>query len=133
MLHDLKCRGADKGNYDVCTDCDTPVFAKAKTESEYEELSLLERTIEHPMCFVVTATMGDETHFVLSVMREFRDTVLCHTSVGRSLLAAYNVVGPIAAARIERRVWIRWLSFLFIVIPSYVIATLVLMIRRRIK
>lgn len=73
-------------------------------------------------CFVVTATMGDESHPTVRLMRRFRDEWLTKTLWGDSLIACYYRVGPWAANCIAESPLLKKLSFLLIVAPAAFVA-----------
>lgn len=73
-------------------------------------------------CFVVTATMGCETHPTVGVLRQFRDTVLLQTTRGKLLNSYYYRIGPKVAAIIQRSWVLRRLSYVCIVYPLSKIA-----------
>jgi tetratricopeptide (TPR) repeat protein len=68
-------------------------------------------------CFVVTATMGDEGHPTVKLMRRFRDERLVQKRWGRGLIAQYYRLGPRAARVIAPSLLLRSLSFVLLVAP----------------
>ena len=103
-VHQAECRGPVAGALDVCTYCNTPVFAKAPTQAEYETMVAEENKIvqSRRMCFVVTATMGSATHPIVNDMHQFRDEVLSTNRFGRTLINQYHIYGPRLADKIAR-------------------------------
>ncbi len=69
------------------------------------------------VCFVATATLGDEDHPALITLRQYRDTILIPRSYGRYLVRTYYAVGPSLAALLRQSAWLRQLSRRFIVEP----------------
>ncbi len=124
LPHDAKCRGPVPGAVDVCTHCNTPVFAKAKDAREYNSLVGLESSIVKPECFVVTATMGNANHPIVCDMRNFRDNCLSSFSFGRRTIAFYERIGPEMARLISFSSLLRLVSFCVIVLPSWIVARL---------
>lgn|GEM_PF-3150470 len=54
-------------------------------------------------CFVATVTYGDRKHFVVRVLRAFRDEVLVHSTMGLKFVSWYYREGPKAALWIRNR------------------------------
>lgn len=73
-------------------------------------------------CFVVTATMGSETALPVTVLREFRDTVLVQSRHGRQFIAWYRANGPRLADQIRNRIALRIASLVLVVLPASGIA-----------
>jgi tetratricopeptide (TPR) repeat protein len=83
-------------------------------------------------CFVVTATMGNDQSSVVLLLRNFRDQVLEKTHSGRKFINWYYLNGPVYASAI-RDSWIRrTLSFLLIVLPSAIVASICLFLTDKI-
>ena len=130
LPHNVACRGPVAGALDVCTHCNTPVFAKAADPSTYNILATSESQIVKPACFVVTATMGDETHPVVKDMRCFRDEILSTSGLGRAFINQYHVHGPQLASQVERGYIRRLLSYLLIVGPAHSGVRVIFALRR---
>jgi hypothetical protein len=75
-------------------------------------------------CFVVTATLGDESHPYVCLLREFRDEALSTSALGKRLLDWYYTHGPGIAVRIGRSKIARLCSLLFLVVPSVALVRL---------
>jgi hypothetical protein len=118
-VHQPDCRGPVEGALDVCTYCNTPVFAKAPTQSEYETMVAEENKIVKARCFVVTATMGSDTHAIVNDMRRFRDEVLSANYFGRRLINHYHIYGPRLADKIARNHYWRMLCYILVVKPAH--------------
>jgi hypothetical protein len=127
--HQPACRGPVTGALDVCTFCNTPVFAKALNQSEYETMVAEENKIVKSSCFVVTATMGSATHPVVNDMRRFRDEVLSTNCFGRRLINQYDVHGPRLADKIARNHYWRMLCYIFVVRPAHLGVYLIFLLR----
>lgn len=69
-------------------------------------------------CFVVTATLGNESAFPVRLLRDFRDEMLAETVTGRRFVAWYYENGPKIADVISSAPVLRMLSFIFIVCPA---------------
>jgi hypothetical protein len=63
------------------------------------DLSRVEVTQHHSMCFITTATAGDDA---LDALRGFRDDALVQSGPGRALVATYDAVSPPIAATLAR-------------------------------
>jgi hypothetical protein len=60
-------------------------------------------------CFIATAAFESEDHPAVQELRTFRDSVLMKTAIGRTFIALYYRVGPVAAKIVRRRPTIkRW-------------------------
>lgn len=82
-------------------------------------------------CFVVTATMGYEGHPAVSLLRTFRDDLLIRSEAGLAVVAWYCKYGPVMARRIESSSVARSVSYLFIVVPAVVVASIALWLERQ--
>jgi hypothetical protein len=131
--HDRACRGPVPGAMDVCTYCNTPVFAKALTQSEYETMADAEGKISKPMCFVVTATMDSADHPLVNDMLRFRDEVLSTNRFGRRLIDQYYVHGPRLADNISRNYYWRIFCYIFVISPAYLVVHLLFALRSLLK
>jgi hypothetical protein len=69
-------------------------------------------------CFVVTATMGDESAFPVVTLRSFRDEVLADYANGRRFIQWYELNGPRMADPISESRLLRAVSLMFIIAPS---------------
>lgn len=82
-------------------------------------------------CFVVTATMGDERHPTVSLLREFRATVLSGSVAGEEFIRWYYQNGPKLARVVRVSKCRRILSYFVVVLPAAFVASLVLRARRK--
>lgn len=82
-------------------------------------------------CFVVTATMGDETHPTVVLLRQFRSEILSGTTVGERFIRWYYKNGPKLAAAIKTSGYRRAVSYALIVAPAACVASIALLIRRK--
>ena len=64
------------------------------------DLTRVEITQHHSMCFITTATAGDGP--ALDALREFRDDALVRSGPGRALVGTYYAVSPPIAATLSR-------------------------------
>ena len=128
--HQDNCRGPLAGTLDVCTYCNTPLFAKVNNQEEYNLLLNVESQIKKGGCFVITASMGDDQHHVVNEMRSFRDIFLSDLGIGRRFVKWYYKNGPHYADIISCNKLLRILSFMFIVIPSFCISKVVLSLKK---
>ena len=81
------------------------------------------------VCFVATAALGDCEHPFVVVLRQFRDECLAATFCGRAFLRWYERRGPVLAGLIRGRRIPRFLSCWLVVLPSYLVARVILMKR----
>jgi hypothetical protein len=130
--HNPDCRGPVPNALDVCTYCNTPVFAKALDKQMYDSMESAESQIEKPKsaCFVVTATMGDADNPVVKDMRYFRDEFLHMSSLGRTFISYYQIYGPKLATKIERSYFRRLLCYILVVFPAHLIIRFIFLLRR---
>jgi tetratricopeptide (TPR) repeat protein len=70
------------------------------------------------LCFVATATMGNEMHPFVLTLREFRDDCLIISPIGRAFINFYYAHGPRFAAAIRGSKILRYFSFHLIVHPT---------------
>jgi hypothetical protein len=123
-VHKPDCRGPVAGALDVCTFCNTPIFAKALTKLSYEELAAKEFQIkkDKPACFVVTATLGSPHHPLVCDMSRFRDEILSNNRLGCKFIDWYYTHGPSMAEKIRNSSFRRLLCRVFIVNPAHLVA-----------
>lgn len=81
-------------------------------------------------CFVVSATMGDESALPVLILREFRDAVLENYGAGRRFINSYYDHGPAIANVIQTSRALRSMSFVLIVAPATAIAWVVMRLQR---
>lgn len=84
-------------------------------------------------CFVVTATMGDESSVPVTVLREFREVFLRPNRQGRRFISWYLRHGPALASRIERSRALATISLVFLVAPATTVAASMLALSRSLK
>lgn len=82
-------------------------------------------------CFVVTATMGDERHPTVELLRQFRSEILSGTTVGERFIRWYYKNGPKLAAVVKTSGYRRFASYILIVVPAACVASIVLLVRRK--
>ena len=82
--------------------------------------------IEEKKCFIMTATMNDENDPVVNFFRSFRDGILIQSKVGKSFVHWYYKHSPMFAQKIQKSRFARIASYLIIVIPSLVIAKVIM-------
>jgi len=119
VAHRPDCRGPVAGALDVCTYCNTPLFAKVNNPEAYNQLFEIEKKIDKNACFVVTATMGNADNSVVYDMRRFRDEVLKTSSIGDSFINWYYKHGPKIADYIGKNSLRRKISYFLVVFPAY--------------
>lgn len=103
---------------------------KAKFEQEIKVVDP-NHTIPTSTCFVVTATMGNESNIFVHGLREFRDDVLADNSLGRRFISWYYKNGPRFAKVISMSLWFRVSAFVAIVLPSFVVASAITFLRKK--
>lgn len=92
----------------------------------------IDETIEKlDSCFIATATMGNRNHPKVVTLREFRDKILLSTIIGNSFINYYYKIGPGIANFIQNKIFLRKLSYLFIVSPMSIMAGVMLLNRKR--
>ena len=72
-------------------------------------------------CFVVTATMGDEMHPAVELLRAFRDESLSKYALGRVFIDWYYVHGPALAHQVAKSTGRRKATYFFLVAPAVVL------------
>lgn len=75
-------------------------------------------------CFVVTATLGNESNIFVRDLRVFRDDVLVGSPTGQSFVDWYYRHGPWIASMVRKSYLLRLLSFGFIVAPAWLLLRL---------
>lgn len=89
------------------------------------------QTVKHDACFVVTATMGDESAVPVVILREFRDGVLVRHRAGRRFARWYYRNGPAVADLIRPSRLLRLVSLLTVVAPATLVAWVTLKLGAR--
>lgn len=79
-------------------------------------------------CFVVTATLGNESNIFVTDFRYLRDSLLVKNKFGRLFSNWYYQYGPYPANLIRKSIFFRLAAFGFIVLPAYFIAKPILII-----
>lgn len=82
-------------------------------------------------CFVVTATMGDEKHPTVTLLRQFRAEFLSGTPMGEAFIRWYYQNGPKLARVVSANALCRAASYLVVVAPAASIASFLLLLRRK--
>jgi len=77
-------------------------------------------------CFVVTATMGDEQHPSVVLMRRFRDDWLLERRWGKAVISFYYNLGPSFADVIKKSKILRFIAYTLIVVPMTKVAKTIL-------
>ena len=101
-----------------------------------EKLKAIDSTYEAPnpkragSCFVVTATMGSDSHPHVVFLRNFRDDVLVRSKIGRAFVGWYYRHGPTLAEHIARSTAARTLTYALVVVPAVVSARLIRLLTR---
>lgn len=67
-----------------------------------------------PTCFVATATYNDLNHPNVIYLRNFRDTILSQSKVGRSFIEWYWRTGPKLAGHVKSNKWLKIFSKIII-------------------
>jgi len=75
-------------------------------------------------CFIATAACGTDQDEDVIRLRDFRDSVLRKTCLGRAFVGIYETVSPPIARIIEKSAAARWLVRHFVVHPTRVLAEL---------
>ncbi|MBA2748308.1 MAG: hypothetical protein H0X72_01745 [Acidobacteria bacterium] len=121
--HQEGCRGPVQSALDVCTYCNTPIFAKAATETEYKQLldieSRIDKNKKKPGCFIVTATIGDINHPAVYDISRFRDEILKNNVLGDRFIQGYYKWSPRFADIIRKSFFLRRLCYVFVVAPTH--------------
>lgn len=111
---------------------------RIKLDSAHEKLKLTNPNYVAPViekkkpdsCFVVTATMGDENHPTVTLLRQFRSEILSGTPIGEWFIRWYYENGPKLAKFIKCSNYLRIITYLLVVAPAAIIASLLLLILR---
>ena len=82
------------------------------------------KLIEGKGCFIVTATLGDQSHPWTIELCAFRDQILYQSRIGRGLIYFYYRTSPFLAGLISSSRLLRRLSRIFIVVPAIFFARL---------
>jgi DNA-directed RNA polymerase subunit RPC12/RpoP len=82
-------------------------------------------------CFVATATMGDDEHPTVVILRQFRDELLETSTAGRTFINAYYKIGPYIADVIRQSDLLKRLSYVLLVKPVSLLAEWSLCYSRR--
>lgn len=82
-------------------------------------------------CFVVTATVGDESHPAVFTLRKFRAEILSGNWGGEMFIDWYYTNGPKLARKIKGNKFRKTISYYIIVVPAVCIAKLILFITRK--
>ncbi|HHG0965610.1 TPA: tetratricopeptide repeat protein [Klebsiella pneumoniae] len=77
-------------------------------------------------CFIVAATIGSESGFIIEDLRLFRDRWISNFEIGRGFIKWYYRNGPIAADAISDSRVLRVISFVFIVLPCWVMSRFIM-------
>lgn len=128
IAHNPACRGATVGSFNVCTHCNEPLFAKAKTSEEYIQLEKVEaENCKKPSsgCFVITATMGSSENKFVAELRTFRDQTLLKSRIGTRVVERYYQQSPAIAEKIENSFFLKILAFFLVVLPATCFAIIV--------
>lgn len=112
---------------------------RSRLDAASEKLKLLNPSYVAPVvekkkpdaCFVVTATMGDENHPTVTLLRQFRAEFLSGTPIGEAFIHWYYRNGPKLARAIKASVFSRALSYFLIVAPAAFAASLLMFFRRK--
>lgn len=60
-------------------------------------------------CFIATAVYGSETAREVAILREYRETCLIRTPLGRILVTMYYVLSPAVARLLSKMKWLAWI------------------------
>lgn len=101
-----------------------------KTEPNYK-IPNPKNIKESNSCFVVTATMGNEYNVFVSELRKLRDKILLKSKAGSKFVSWYYKESPKLAKLIQEKKLLRSISFIFIVLPSFLISKFIFLIKRK--
>ena len=73
-------------------------------------------------CFIATATLGNDNHYILDTLRSFRDEWLNNKSLGRQFIHIYYRYSPPVANIIRKHYFLRQISYYLIVLPVFLLA-----------
>lgn len=88
------------------------------------------KNAEKSNCFVVTATVGDQTHPIVNEFRSFRDHVLSNSKSGNKFIKWYYQNGPSVAKVIDKNNTLRLLSFCCLIFPAYIVVKTYSIVKR---
>ncbi len=82
-------------------------------------------------CFVVTATLGNESNIFVTDFRFLRDSIMLKYTIGQKFAHWYYRYGPIAANAIQRNIALRLAAFVLVVLPAYIVIKPCLLLFRK--
>lgn len=82
-------------------------------------------------CFVVTATLGNESNIFVTDFRFLRDAVMVKYKLGQIFASWYYRYGPIAANVIQKSIILRLAAFGLVVLPAYIVVKPILLFCRK--
>lgn len=82
-------------------------------------------------CFVVTATMGNENHPNVILLRQFRSEILSGTHIGEFFIRWYYKNGPGLAKVVKHSNFHRAISYFLVVTPAALAALILLPLHRK--
>ncbi len=83
-----------------------------------KNLKAAEKKMGRRGCFIATAAMGSDDAVELDVLREFRDTHISKSAIGRAIMTIYYAISPRPAKWIEQHAAIRIIVRMLIVYPA---------------
>jgi hypothetical protein len=96
---------------------------KEKNRSSEPTQKLQNKKIEH--CFIATVTMGSYDNAMVLELRHLRDNFILKKSWGREFVNSYYKYGKIAAKKIESNLFLKFMSFILVVAPLYLISKMI--------
>jgi len=70
-------------------------------------------------CFIATATLDDINHPYVYTLRQYRDSILSQSSIGKIFISIYYFLSPSLAKLISRNQALKDISLKCIVLPAY--------------
>lgn len=100
---------------------DPSEYGRAKAKIDERDQSSAKSSSSSGACFVVTATLGNESNVFVRDLRCFRDEVLTGSSSGQKFVNWYYRNGPAIAQVIGRSYLLRLMSFGIVVAPAWLL------------
>jgi hypothetical protein len=83
--------------------------------SDYDEVPSLDS--KNSNCFIATAAMGSYDHPLVVDLRRFRDNWILTKSWGHTFVKIYYKYGAMAAKKIEKYFFLKWLVYILVLKP----------------
>jgi uncharacterized protein YjbI with pentapeptide repeats len=95
---DRRSNSADKDNINEAKS----LFLNSLTEEQKSAIILEGSQSKQSKCFIATAAYGTDQAQEVYRLRQFRDTVLLRSNIGRAFVALYELLSPFVVRKVER-------------------------------